>query len=207
MIALKEGHDTTGASGTFGLDPKDIMRGLSQMADENVIVTTDVGQNQIWAGRFYQSKVARSFITSAGLGTMGFSIPSAIGAALANPTKRVLTIVGDGGFQMCSNELATARQEDLHIGILLLNNQSLGMVRELQQHYCKARYSQIRLDRNPDFSHIAAAYGFEYALVSQKDEIEAAIGMLLDPRKAIIVEFAIDASANVVPVKAVEESK
>ena len=135
---------------------------------------------------------------------MAFSLPSAIGAATANPDKRVVTIVGDGGFQMCLNELGTIKQEGLKIGIALFNNNRLGMVRELQEHYCGARYSAVHLECNPDFSKIAAAYDVEYILVDDNKQIESAVKMLLDPKKIVLVEFVIDPNANVIPVKAGE---
>ncbi len=195
----KQYEESTGANCDYAIDPKAILDRLSDKANENVILTTDVGQHQIWAGRFYKTKGPGAFITSGGLGTMAFSLPSAIGAKLANPDKRVVTIAGDGGFQMCLNELATIRQEDLKIGIALFNNNRLGMVRELQQMYCESRYSQIELRCNPDFSMIAAAYGIDYYKVTSLDQIEVAIDHLLNPAELVIVEFAVDPNANVNP--------
>lgn len=200
----KELVETTGACCEKGLDPKDIIESLSDQAGDNVILTTDVGQHQVWTGRFYRTKTPGSFITSGGLGTMAFSLPSAIGAAIANPNKRIVTIAGDGGFQMCLNELGTIKQEKLKIGIALFNNNRLGMVRELQEHFCGARYSSVHLESNPDFCKIAEAYGVEYLLVDDKDQIDAAVKILLDPKKMVIVEFDIDPNANVIPVKAGE---
>lgn len=193
--------ETTGACCDNGLDPKDILECLSDSADENVILTTDVGQHQVWAGRFYKTKARGTFITSGGLGTMAFSLPSAIGAKLANPDKRVVTIAGDGGFQMCMHELGTIKQEKLNIGIALFNNNCLGMVRELQQIHCEGRYNQVKLQSNPDFSLIAAAYGMEYYKADKKENIGKAAALLLDSKKSVIVEFSIDPNANVKPVK------
>lgn len=198
--------ETTGASGKCGLDPKNILDCLSGRADDNVILTTDVGQHQVWTGRFYRTKARGTFITSGGLGSMAFSLPSAIGSKLANPDKRVVTIVGDGGFQMCMNELGTLNQEKLKIGIALFNNCCLGMVRELQQIHCEGRYNQVKLQCNPDFSLIAAAYGIDYYKADSDDKISKAVSLLLDPEKSVIVEFIIDPNANVKPVKSGEES-
>ncbi len=196
----KNHSDETGAKADSGLDPKDIFSCLSQKADDNVLLTTDVGQNQIWAGRYFRTKSAGAFITSAGLGTMGFSIPSAIGAAIGRKSQRVITVVGDGGFQMCMAELATARQENMCLGIMLLNNRRLGMVRELQQNYCEKRYNQIDLIAVPDFEKIASAYGLEYIKVTAPAQIESAIASLLEREKFILVEFLIDPEANIIPV-------
>lgn len=193
--------ETTGAVHNNGLDPKEILQCLSDHSDDRVIITTDVGQHQVWAGRFYKTKTSGTFITSGGLGTMAYSLPSALGAKLAHPDKRVITIVGDGGFQMCLNELATIKQEKLKIGIALFNNYCLGMVRELQQKFCEARYNQVHLECNPDFSMIAAAYGIDYYKVTTPDQIKEAVSHLLNPEKLVIVEFLIDPNANVTPVK------
>ena len=193
----KELKETTGASHEKGLDPKEILECLSKSAGENIILTTDVGQHQVWAGRFYKTKAPKAFITSGGLGTMAFSLPSAIGAKMANPDKRIVTIVGDGGFQMCMNELGTIVQENLKIGIALFNNGRLGMVRELQQFFCGARYSQVHMEHNPKFSLVSAAYGIEYMMANDKTQIKEAVSKLLDPEKLVIVEFIIDPDANV----------
>jgi acetolactate synthase-1/2/3 large subunit len=193
--------ETTGACCDNGLDPKEIFGCLSVNADENVILTTDVGQHQVWAGRFYKTKARGTFITSGGLGTMVFSLPSAIGAKLANPDKRVVTVVGDGGFQMCMNELGTIKQEKLNIGIALFNNNCLGMVRELQQIHCEGRYNQVRFQCNPDFSLIAASYDIDYYKADSTEKIGEAVTRLLNPEKSVIVEFSIDPNANVKPVK------
>lgn len=197
----REYPETTGACCENGLDPKEIFDSLSDNTDENVILTTDVGQHQVWAGRFYRTKKRGTFITSGGLGTMAFSIPSAIGSKLANPDKRVVTVVGDGGFQMCMNELATIKQEKLNIGIALFNNNCLGMVRELQQIHCEGRYNQVRFQYNPDFSLIAASYGIDYYKADRREKIGEAIARLLNPEKSVIVEFSIDPNANVKPVR------
>ena len=202
----KQYPESTGADCDCGLDPKEILECLSDKTSENVILTTDVGQHQVWAGRFYKTRAPRTFITSGGLGTMAFSLPSAVGAKLANPDKRVVTIAGDGGFQMCMNELGTIVQEKLSIGIALLNNNRLGMVRELQQMHCEGRYSQIELACNPDFSLIAASYGIGYYKVIGREQIGEAVDRLLDPKEPVIVEFLIDPNANVTPVKAGERS-
>jgi acetolactate synthase, large subunit (EC 2.2.1.6) len=124
-------------------------------------MVTDVGQHQIWAGRYYPIEQPRTFITSGGLGTMGYGLPAAIGAKLGRPEKQVLLVTGDGSFQMNLAELATMVQENAAVKILLFNNRSLGMVRELQQHLLGERYYQSRMEVNPDFIKLAAAYGIE----------------------------------------------
>jgi len=163
-------------------------------------MVTDVGQHQIWAGRYYPIEQPRTFITSGGLGTMGYGLPAAIGAKLGRPEKQVLLVTGDGSFQMNLAELATMVQENAAVKILLFNNRSLGMVRELQQHLLGERYYQSRMEVNPDFIKLAAAYGIEAFQVRKRDEIAQGIQRLLESKGPIIAEFAIDPMANVIPV-------
>jgi len=200
----KEYAEFSGAFSDDEVNPKEIFDCLSDNAGEDVIAVTDVGQHQVWAGRFYRPKASGSFLTSGGLGTMAFSLPAAIGAKFANPDKRVVAIVGDGGFQMCMNELGTIKQENLKMGIALINNDRLGMVRELQQHHCGGRYSGTVLEYNPDFSLIAAAYDIEYYKVTDNSQIGEAVSRLLDPKKLVMVEFIVNPTANVDRVKAGE---
>ena len=130
---------------------------------------------------------------------MGYGLPAAIGAKLGQPDKQVLLITGDGSIQMNLSELATMVQENAEVKILLFNNRSLGMVRELQQHQLGERYYQSIMKYNPDFLKLAAAYGIEAFQVKRRDEIAEGIRRLLESKGPIIAEFAIDPMANVIP--------
>jgi acetolactate synthase-1/2/3 large subunit len=192
----------TGAgSGENGLDPRQVIQTLSAKTVKDTIVTTDVGQHQIWTGRYYGFEQPRTFLTSGGLGTMGYGLPAAIGAKVGRPGKQVILITGDGSFQMNLTELATAAQEGLAIKIVLMNNSCLGMVRELQEHFCEKRYTQTSLKGNPDFGKLAEAYGFPAIRVDRYEDLEASIDQLLAHDGTMLAEFIIDPISNVIPVQ------
>lgn len=142
-----------------GLHPPQIIAELSKLTKGRAIVTTDVGQNQMWAWQFYQCDKPWRFISSGGAGTMGFGLPSAIGAQLGRPDELVVAIVGDGGFQMTMSDLATLATHNLPVKIILMNNHYLGMVRQWQDMFYDERYSSVDLEGNPDFAKLAQAYG------------------------------------------------
>lgn len=167
-----------------------------------MIVVTDVGQHQMWTGQTYKVDKPGTFITSGGLGTMGYGLPAAIGAKIANPKRNVLLITGDGSIQMSLAEIATAVQEELNIKILLFNNNTLGMVRELQQHNCGGRYFSVKMKGNPDFIKLADAYGIRSIRIKEHEEIEDAIKIIINSNEMILVEFLIDPDENVIPFKA-----
>ncbi|MDD3839916.1 MAG: biosynthetic-type acetolactate synthase large subunit [Clostridia bacterium] len=174
---------------------------VSSIKDSDCIAVTDVGQHQIWAGRYLNIEKPGTFLTSGGLGTMGYGLPAAIGAKIANRDKQVMLITGDGSFQMTFNELATIVQEDIGIKIIIFNNNCLGMVRELQQHYCNGRYSQVFMRGNPDFVSLAKAYGIEGIKVDKKQDVEGAIKYGFSNDNTIVIEFLIDDKQNVLPVR------
>lgn len=184
-----------------GLNPMEVIRTLSSLKSPETIVVTDVGQHQMWAGRYCQVESPRTFLTSGGLGTMGYGLPAAIGAKTAALDKEVVLITGDGSFQMSLAEMATIVQQDLSIKILLMNNNCLGMVRELQQHNCKSRYNQVYLKGNPDFTALASAYGFQTVKVTADDSVQEAIERILSIQGPVFAEFEIDPDANVIPVQ------
>ena len=142
-----------------GLHPPQIIAELNKMTKGQAIMTTDVGQHQMWAWQFYQCDKPWRFISSGGAGTMGFGLPSAIGAQLGHPDDLVVTIVGDGGFQMTMSELATLATHKLPVKIILMNNHYLGMVRQWQDMFYDERYSSVNLEGNPDFAKLAQSYG------------------------------------------------
>ncbi|MDW7672422.1 MAG: biosynthetic-type acetolactate synthase large subunit [Bacillota bacterium] len=192
----------TGAgSGDNGLDPMQVIRTLSSKTTKDTIITTDVGQHQIWTGRYYGFEQPRTFLTSGGLGTMGYGLPAAIGAKVGRPDKQVILITGDGSFQMNLTELATAAQEGLAVKIVLMNNSCLGMVRELQEHFCEKRYTQTTLKGNPDFGKLAEAYGFPAIRVDRYEDLETSIDQLLAHDGTMLAEFIIDPISNVIPVQ------
>lgn len=181
------------------ISPSEVLKELNIKADKDMIVVTDVGQHQMFAGQNYKVEKPRTFITSGGLGTMGFGLPAAIGAKIANPDKDVLLITGDGSFQMSLNEMATAMQEELNIKILMLNNNCLGMVRELQQQFCDSRYFSVHMKGNPDFIKLAGAYGIEGFRVDDKNQVSQGIDRLLSSKGMIIGEFIVNSVENVTP--------
>jgi acetolactate synthase I/II/III large subunit len=157
----------------------------------DIIVTTEVGQNQIWAANHYKIKKPRTFISSGGMGTMGFGLPSAVGARVGCPDCRVVSISGDGSFQMSMQELGTMKQNIIGVKIVIFNNSSLGMVKELQEKkYC--RCSQVYLDENPDFIAIAAAYGFKGSRITKNDEVKEALGRLFEDNETYLLECIVD---------------
>lgn len=172
---------------------------LSEKTDGRAIIVSDVGQNQMAAMRYYRFKQAKSHITSGGLGTMGFALPAAIGAKIANPNREVVCIAGDGGIQMNIQELAVIKQEKLPVKILLLNNNYLGMVRQWQEMFYEERYSFVDLV-NPDFIALAAAYGIKGSTVSNPADLEAGIEAMLASKEAYFLEVIVEKREKVFPM-------
>jgi acetolactate synthase-1/2/3 large subunit len=174
------------------------------MTNGDAIMTTDVGQNQMWAAQFYQFKHARSHITSGGLGTMGFSFPAAIGAAFAVKDKGlpIVSINGDGGFQMNLQELATAAAHNLPIKIVIINNGFLGMVRQWQELFWRRRYSHVDMDlSNPDFVKLAEAFGIVGLRAQLTSEVEDTVKKMFEINdKPVLAEFVVMKEDNVYPM-------
>lgn len=177
---------------TDKVDPRLLISSLSQKLDVDAIMTTEVGQNQIWAANNFIAKKPGSFITSGGLGTMGYGLPAAIGAKLGKPGSTVVVVGGDGSFQMSMPELGTIKQEGIGIKVLILNNSRLGMVRELQKNRHKGRYSQVYLDSNPDFVKLAEAYGFKAERITNNAQIDSALDRFLSDNDTYILECVVD---------------
>ncbi|NMA70053.1 MAG: biosynthetic-type acetolactate synthase large subunit [Desulfitobacterium sp.] len=182
------------------LTPQAIIKELGNIAKDDAIVTTDVGQHQMWAAQGYPVKNPRHFITSAGLGTMGFGLPAAIGAQIAAPDKQVFLVTGDGSFQMSIQELATTVQCDLPVKIILMNNGVLGMVRQLQKLFLDERYSQIQLKDNPDFIKVAEAYGIKGIRVTEVSQIRQALEDAINHPGPILLDFIISEDEVVTPM-------
>ncbi|MDD2361646.1 MAG: biosynthetic-type acetolactate synthase large subunit [Oscillospiraceae bacterium] len=160
------------------VEPKSFMRTLSLKMNKDAIICADVGQNQIWSANYCAIDNGR-FLTSGGLGTMGYSIPCAVGAKIAAPERRVCAVCGDGSFQMSMMELATIRQENIGVKIIIMCNTRLGMVRELQDMHFGCRHCGVYLEGSPDFVSLAGAYGIVARSVSSNEEAESAIDEML----------------------------
>ena len=172
---------------------------LSRKTKGKAIIVTDVGQNQMFTARYYQFKSLNSFVTSGGLGAMGFGLPAAIGAKIAAPQRPVFAILGDGGFQMTIQELATISQEKLPIKIIVLNNSYLGMVRQWQELFYEKRYSQVFL-KNPDFIQVAKGYFIDGERVRKKEQLAGAIDRLIEAKNAYLLEVVVEKEDKVFPM-------
>ncbi|HOJ80166.1 MAG TPA: biosynthetic-type acetolactate synthase large subunit [Clostridiales bacterium] len=188
----KMAEDGQVAPDTGYVNPKYLLSILSDYLPEDAIVTTEVGQNQIWAANNYKVKKPRTFITSGGLGTMGYGLPSAVGAKVGRPGSTVAVISGDGSFQMSMQELGTMKQYGIDVKIVLFNNRRLGMVRELQLTRHGGRYSQVFLDSNPDFVALAAAYGFRGERISSDAQVREALERMTACSGPYILECMVD---------------
>ncbi|MGM0396045.1 MAG: biosynthetic-type acetolactate synthase large subunit [Bacillota bacterium] len=166
----------------------------------DAIVATDVGQHQMWTGQHWIFKKPRTFLSSGGLGTMGYGLGAAIGAQLANPKERVVLVTGDGSFRMNFNELGTVAKYDLPIVILLFNNNSLGMVRQWQGMFCDKRYSETDLGNEVDFIKLAGAFGIDGARVNSENELEEALGRVNEKNKAFVIECTFSNNQWVYPI-------
>jgi acetolactate synthase-1/2/3 large subunit len=177
------------------VNPKYAFELLCQMVEEDAIVTADVGQNQIWTSHYLDMVGNRRFLTSGGLGTMGYSIPAAVGSKLAFPDRRVVAVMGDGSFQMSMFELGTIAQNHLNIIFLLFNNSNLGMVREYQSNTYKNTYG-VSLSENPDFVKLVEAYGFNGKRVNTNAELKGALEEAMDSNKAFLIECIVEAEES-----------
>ena len=172
---------------------------LSQKTNGNAVIVTDVGQHQMMAAQFYQYNQTKSNVTSGGLGTMGFALPAAIGAKLANPGKQVIAIIGDGGFQMTLQELGTIMQNNIGVKIIILNNEYLGMVRQWQQMFFEKRYSFTNI-QSPDFVALAASYNIKGVKVEKQEDLSNALDQLLNTENAFLLEVKVAKEDNVFPM-------
>jgi len=172
---------------------------LSKKTNGNAVVVTDVGQHQMMASQFYQYNKTKSNVTSGGLGTMGFALPAAIGAKIANPEKQVVAIIGDGGFQMTLQELGTIMQNNVGVKIIILNNGYLGMVRQWQQMFFEKRYSFTDI-QSPDFVALAASYNVKGQKVERREDLSHALDQLLNSENAYLLEVKVAREDNVFPM-------
>ncbi len=180
-------------------DPACILNAIRNATGGEAIIVSDVGQHQMWTARLYQWTRTNSHITSGGLGTMGFALPAAMGVKMGVPDAPVWVVAGDGGIQMNIQELATLRQEGLNIKVAIMNNGYLGMVRQWQQFFHSRNYSETPIT-GPDHVKLAEAYGLTGIRVTKREEIEAAVKRAMEIEGPVVVEFIIEAEANVYPM-------
>jgi len=174
------------------VSPRYFLSVLSEAINEDTVITTEVGQNQIWAANYCKIKKPGLFITSGGMGTMGYGLPAAIGAKIGSPESTVVTISGDGSFQMCMQELGTIKQNNLGIKMVIFNNSRLGMVRELQRLKYGGRYSCVDLEPNPDFVGLVRAYGFNGEKITRNSEVRDAVSRMLSDNRPYLLECMVD---------------
>ncbi len=177
-----------------------LLKQLSDMMPDSSIVATDVGQHQMWAAQHIQPRAPENYLTSAGLGTMGFGLPAAMGAKVARPDDESILITGDGSFMMNVQELGTLKRKQIPVKMVLLNNQRLGMVRQWQSLFFDGRHSETILDDNPDFVALAAAFNIPGKTITRKEEVEPALKELLESKTAYMLHVLISEEENVWPL-------
>ena len=201
MKELKE-LDIKETSDTGELTPEFLFRKLSELDDGSFVLTTEVGQHQMWASQFFKFKTPRTFISSGGLGTMGYGLGASIGAQIALKDKQVINIAGDGSFGMNCNELVTAAKNKLPIIVIILNNNSLGMVRQWQNFFYEGRYSSTTLNRTTDFVKLVEAFGGKGYRVFEKDELVPVLKEALEYKGPVVIDYVIHNDKKVFPMVA-----
>ncbi len=184
------------------IKPQYVIEKIYELTGGSAIISTEVGQNQMWAAQFYKFNSPRTFLTSGGLGTMGYGFPAAIGAQIACPDKVVFDIAGDGSIQMNIQELATAVQYNLPVKVAIVNNNFLGMIRQWQELFYKKRYSFSEMNVNPDFVKLAEAYGAVGLRATKPNEVEDVLKKALSIKKPVIMDFVVAPEENVYPIVA-----
>ena len=182
------------------LKPQKVMELLYEKTGGEAIVVTDVGQHQMWAAQYYQFKNADRWVTSGGLGTMGFGLPASIGAQLAEPSACVVAVLGDGGFQMSTQELAVIAEFQLPIKIAIFNNKALGMVRQWQEIFYGSRFSHSKNPVQPSFVKLAEAYGIKGYEIHSEAEAHTVLDEVLNSNEPVLLDFRVDADENVYPM-------
>ncbi|MFC1603181.1 biosynthetic-type acetolactate synthase large subunit [Pseudomonadota bacterium] len=183
------------------IKPQLAIETLQKVASKDVFMASDVGQHQMWAAQYFKFDKPGHWLNSGGLGTMGFGLPAAMGAQMAHPESEVICITGDGSLQMSIQELATCKQYNLPIKIVLLNNSHLGMVRQLQEFFFDGRYAAVALDDSPDFIKIAEAYGHVGLRIEKQEELESKLQEAFAIKdQLVLVEVVVDPEENVYPM-------
>ncbi|PNR92769.1 biosynthetic-type acetolactate synthase large subunit [Petrotoga sp. 9PWA.NaAc.5.4] len=184
---------------TSNIKPQYLIEKIKELTNENTIIVTEVGQHQMWAAQYFKYTKPRTFITSGGLGTMGFGLPASVGVQIGNPDKLVVTISGDGSFQMNLQELATIKNNNLPIKIIILNNGTLGMVRQWQELFFNERYSSTILT-NPDFVKLAEAYGIVSMRVKDPKDLDISLKKIFEYSGPVLLDVIIPQDENVFPM-------
>ncbi|WP_297568587.1 biosynthetic-type acetolactate synthase large subunit [uncultured Anaerovibrio sp.] len=182
--------------------PQELIAVVSKLVDDNTIVVTDVGQHQMWAAQYFNSRKPRQFITSGGLGTMGYGLPAALGAKLGHPDKKVVLFTGDGSIMMNCQEMATAADNNIDIKVVLLHNRVLGMVSQWQRMFYGKRYSQTLLSGKTDFVKLAEAMGLAACRIEKPELLEQGLAEALNSNGAILIDVLLPANEDVLPMVA-----
>ena len=182
------------------IKPQHVIETLHKLTKGDAIITTEVGQNQMWTAQFFPFDHPNTFISSGGLGTMGFGLPAAIGVKCAFPDKQVVDIAGDGSIQMNIQELATAAQYKINVKIVLLNNGYLGMVRQWQELFYEKRYSHTDMTYAPDFVKLAEAYGVVGLRATKPEEVESILKQGLSLDRPVLMDFRVSREECVYPM-------
>ncbi len=200
ITAWKKKHPLAYDPGSGAIKPQAVLQELCRQAPEDAIITTEVGQNQMWTALWYTFRRPRTLVSSGGLGTMGFGFPAAIGAQVGCPGRLVVDVAGDGSIQMNIQELATVAQYKLPVKVLILNNGFLGMVRQWQELFYQRRYSQTTLNGNPDFVKLAEAYGVKGMRVTAPGEVPDALREMIRTEGPVFLDARIEPEENVFPM-------
>lgn len=185
---------------TEEIKPQRVIEKIGELTNGEAIVVTDVGQHQMWAAQFYPFHYDHQLVTSGGLGTMGYGIPAAVGAKIGQPDKEVVLFVGDGGFQMTNQELAILNQYNLPIKVVLLNNQSLGMVRQWQESFFEGRRSESTFDEQPDFVQLAQAYRIKGVRLTDTATFEEELTEAFHYQGPMVIEVLVSPTEHVLPM-------
>ena len=196
----KENYPLWSERSDEAISPQGLIKKIREFTNGEAIVTTDVGQHQMWTAQYYTLDKPHNWVTSGGLGSMGFGFPSAIGAQLGRPDDLVISISGDGGFQMNMQELMLLKQYNLPVKVIIVNNSALGMVRQWQESFYDERYSESLLDANPDFVKLAESYGIRGMKVEKDSEVEAALEEILSHDGPVVADFRIIKKEKVYPM-------
>lgn len=198
--AWQEEHPLASPTSSTEIKPQQLMKEIDRLSGGRAIVTTDVGQHQMWSAQYIRFDEPRLWVSSGGLGSMGFGLPSAIGAAFARPDKPVFSICGDGGFQMSVPELATLANHALPVKVVIMNNGYLGMVRQWQELFYNNRMSSVELSSFPNIEMLAAAYGIKGRIVDNPSQLQSALQEAMDEPGPFLLDVRVTPYENVYPM-------